>query len=93
MAVNAPDSSKDMELYEACVSSVFRVYVKGAEEVQKGFTSLATSTWSWGRYVLMRTTSRSSMRCMGFCAGKGMTTILAVQHHEGVELQGIFYVV
>ena len=26
----------------------------------------------------MRTTSRSSMRCTGLCAGKGMTTILAV---------------
>ena len=44
LTVYAPASSKDMDLYEACVPSS----VKGAEEVQKSFTSLATSKWSWG---------------------------------------------
>ena len=43
MAVYAPDSSKDMDLYEAFVSSVLRVFRgKRRGGAKNSFTSLAT---------------------------------------------------
>ena len=49
MAVYAPDSSEDVEVYDACVSSVLRVLREGRRgRAKKFFTSLATTTWSWG---------------------------------------------
>ena len=70
-AAYAPDSGKSTEMYEAFDASVLESAARRTSGSQRLVHYRRSQCGMGGSCVEMRRTSRSLMRCMDLCAGKG----------------------